>query len=35
MAIDTEQQVILPSYGATPFWRTGPVKDAIAVLQNI
>ena len=35
MAIDTEQQVILPRYDAAPFWRTGPVKDAITVLQNI
>ena len=35
MAIDTEQQVILPRYDATSVWRAGPVKDAITVLQNI
>ena len=35
MAIDTEQQVILPRYGATPFWRTGPVKDAVALSGKI
>jgi len=35
MAIDTEQHVILPSYGATPFWRIGPVKDALTFLGGI
>jgi sulfonate transport system permease protein len=34
MAIDTEQQAILPSYGTTPFWRTGPIADAFAILSK-
>ena len=33
MAIETEQQVILPNYGA-PVWQSGPVKDAFALLAN-
>ena len=35
MAIDTEQQVILPGYGAAPFWRSGPVRDALTLIRNI
>jgi sulfonate transport system permease protein len=34
MAIETEQQVILRSYGTTPFWRSGPARDALAILGH-
>lgn len=33
MAIETEQQVILPNYG-TPVWQSGPMKDALVLLAN-
>jgi sulfonate transport system permease protein len=35
MAIETEQHVILPRYGTTPFWHSGPIKDALALLRDI
>lgn len=35
MAIETEQQVILPGYGTAPFWRSGPIGDTLTLLRKI